>query len=164
MARSIRLRKKKYTVYLDEVLEEVLVLSDPDDLSSRPVVKMKRSDPDDPDSELVPVLEPQLRAFEVTDDTPEGGTRFTLASMPLQKALNAGKLARKGEGAQAAYEALKAGLTGWTGLADEDGEDIPFNKNLIDMLGVDEAMPLAQFIMDKVAGTDGQSRKMVGNS
>lgn len=147
MARSITLRKSHYTVFLDEVVEEVEL----------PV------NPQDPESPLEKRMEPQLKAFEVKDGEATEGTTFKLASMPLQQALNAGKLARKGEGAEAAYKALQRSLTGWTALHDEEGEEVKFQTKLIEFLSVDEAMALAAFIMGKVAGSTNKPRRMVGN-
>ena len=164
MARAIKLRKAAYEVYLDEVMEEVKVLVDKDDPNSEMVTKMKHSDPADPGSPMVPTMELQLRAVEVEEGKPQEGTLFQLSSMPLQAALNAGKLARKGEPGEAAYQALQTGLTGWTGLSDASGAEVEFDKSLIEFLSMDEAMALAAFVMEKVAGKTIKSRRMVGNA
>jgi hypothetical protein len=150
--RSVRIRKKQYRVVLVDGQEQF---------------DNQETGKPDVDGDGNPVLTDVVKAVEMEtlDETPGPEvTVFKLSAIPLKMALKVGKLSRQGEPEGALYEVLKEALTGWEHMTDEEGDEVSFSLEHVDLMDMDEAVALASFVVDKSVSRSMKKRRRTGNA
>jgi hypothetical protein len=139
MARKIRLRSEEWKVFLEDVEEEM----------DNPKYDPERDEGEDNEKKTMVMI---CKAFLVDDDTPSDATTFTLRSVLLPTSLKVGQYARNKKYDDAVMMVLKKSLKGWSNILDSKGKDLPFSYKNIDILPLEEATAVSNYVMEQVAG------------
>lgn len=140
MARRITLNPEEWEVYLEDVDEEIDNPEFDEDEEEGPGNERK-------------ITVPICKALLVSDEMPPDSSVFVLKSVLLPTSLKLGQMARKQKFDEAINTVLRKSLKGWRNIKDGDGKDVPFTNKCIDLLPMEEATALANFVMGKTASS-----------